>query len=909
MRNNVATRILTLALALLTTVCSNGQTTDYVSDETGKITNSDFSDYNSIENLFTGWVITVSGYKTSVGAKPSASNPIVEGGKTHLQIWNSGTATGTISQTITGLASGKYTLTAAVAPAGTLSGTAVLFAGTKKTALKANTAQVYEVSATVSDGTLDIGFDFKTTSKGNTFDIGAMHLYYMGVDADSYAELLSTRIKQGEQDITAMQANDAPGYNNMAAYQTAIDAAKAIIQKENATVEELEDALKDIDAQAAEYKSITAAYAELKQCISNYQTSLAVSGLTESEEMASALSEAQAAYLSTDDQRTHIPSLVAHLGSIADMMEAYNILNTTIAECESYLATNDYPDKETFSTAIAVAKETLATQVTTDMVAMRLTILQARTAYYESQYDVIPTQQTVSEACVTLVEGEEKHHIKVDGKPFYLTATQVRLDKIADNYNWTDRQLSLLLRKAANDGFNTVSIPVMWVDIEKEKDVFDYTLIDNYMNWCRDYGLKMEVLWFSCQSVGRIGKYKDGTRVPDYVMSLDGTSDYTIAALNNGEYTLSFADTRLRDREQYVLSQLIEHIARWDASNGNAHTVIGFQLGNEARNWGTYQPTADEVIAYYNTIGQAVKNSKYVTYTRMNGTHTDAAGRIAANDKLRDNGGTTIDFVGIDYYRCGDPNKIYNNCGGEFPKTTNNLRMIMECGADESLSPYFQMAALAADMYFNYYTYASVDECLYTGTAYTALTARAWAPQVRQRNKMLAMANEDIATKSNGKSLYVFNMAATSAESETSECLDGIAFKPATSTTQGIAIRRSESEYLLLATDQGTFTMPESLHVTSVETGHIDYTTGTWVRENTTDIEPSTSIELSTTACARVLVGNADDAISIASTTDHAEQPTVVATYNAAGMQTTQPATRGLTIMRMSDGSVRKTFR
>ena len=46
-------------------------------------------------------------------------------------------------------------------------------------------------------------------------------------------------------------------------------------------------------------------------------------------------------------------------------------------------------------------------------------------------------------------------------------------------------------------------------------------------------------------------------------------------------WTLDWNDRRLRMRDIFVLSRVMALVAEWDRHNGNFHTVIGVQLGND----------------------------------------------------------------------------------------------------------------------------------------------------------------------------------------------------------------------------------------------------------------------------------------------------------------------------------------
>ena len=104
----------------------------------------------------------------------------------------------------------------------------------------------------------------------------------------------------------------------------------------------------------------------------------------------------------------------------------------------------------------------------------------------------------------TSLKDAEKFVLKVDDRPFYMTNVQLRLDKLRGYEGWSDDALESVVRQAASDGFNTVSIPLFWREVEPEKNRFDWAILDQYLDWCHKYGLKMELLWFSFSSGGRI---------------------------------------------------------------------------------------------------------------------------------------------------------------------------------------------------------------------------------------------------------------------------------------------------------------------------------------------------------------------------------------------------------------------
>lgn len=374
------------------------------------------------------------------------------------------------------------------------------------------------------------------------------------------------------------------------------------------------------------------------------------------------------------------------------------------------------------------------------------------------------------------------------------------------------------------------------------------------MGWCKKYGMKMELLWFSWSSGGRVQYLwncngRKELRTPDYVCSIDGTSEFNMLQ-KTFEYSLDWRDTDLRDRERYVLSQVMEHVALWDANNGAPHVVVGVQLGNEARGHGGNPATPDEIINYYHHVGAAVKESKYKVWTRLNCVSYETSGRTSANERKRNSGGTNIDFVGIDIYGT-NASKVKGNMDGQLGTNGKNFRMIMEIDAKDANSPVYQMAALAGDKSFDYYNYCVVDGNALYGADGHKLVERGHIGEVRQRNKMLNLANQDIAVKSHGKGLYVYNYAGNSVSAETG--LEGISFLPSSSRVQAVAVRHSAREILLLSTARGTFVLPATMKVTDVSFGYMDEE-GRWVRETDGEVV-NRKVTLDGTACVRLEIG------------------------------------------------------
>lgn len=762
---------------------------------TSYITNASFDDATLSNSAPAGWTLETPSGVTSKISTAAKGNGIIAADQNHWQLWSSsGGLVAKAYQTLTDLPNGKYEVGATVC---NVSSNTNVYANSGTKAVTGN--GTFKATGIVYDGTLELGLDINITSGSVTVDFDDFTLKYYGIDAESYAEVLKEKIKTAQAIVDGAASIDNDNV------QAAIKALESTIQSvqgvDNNDINALETALQQLDNAISKYEAALATY--------------------------------------------------------NDYLDLVEELNNNISEAEAYLAANDYPDKTALQTIIDTAKQYVSSKDNDVLKEQAFNVRKGISDYYASQYTEEPVNQTISYVDTSL-SGSEKYTLRVDGKPIYLTDIQMRWDKLYGYNGWTDDEMEVLAKQAAADGFNTLSVPVFWAEVEPEKNRFDWQILDKYMGWCNKYGMHMELLWFSWSSGGRVQYLwdyngKQTLRTPDYVCSMEGTSEFNMLR-TSWEYSLDWRDTNLRDRETYILGEVMEHIARWEAHNGQPHTVIGVQLGNEARGHGDNTATAAEIIAYYSAVGTAVKNSKHKVWTRLNCVSYETSGRISANESKRNNGGTNIDFVGVDIYGA-DAGMIKDNMWGYLPENGKNFRMIMEIDAKDSNSPIYQMAALAGNKAFDYYNYAVVDgNCLYANSGHT-IVERSHVTLVRQRNKILNLANQDLAIKKQGIGLYVYNYAGNSTSSESG--LHSISFTPASATTQAVAIHHNDNEYLLMTTAAGTFTIPDNIEVGRVTYGYTD-SDNNWVEESEYSGSLS-SITLTEASCVRLEIGEVSD--------------------------------------------------
>lgn len=445
---------------------------------------------------------------------------------------------------------------------------------------------------------------------------------------------------------------------------------------------------------------------------------------------------------------------------------------------------------------------------------------------------------TISYVDTTLVNSQ-KYTLMVDGQPFYMTSVQVRLDKLKAYNSFDAEKREKAIAMCAGHNFNTISIPLHWREVEPEKNHFDWTILDEYLTLCTKYKLKLELLWFSWSSGGRVQFLtKSQLRTPDYVCSRNGTSEFKVLRTTD-PWTLDWYDDNLKEREKTVVDSVIHHVALWDSIHGFPHTVVGIQLGNEPQGY-QQDVSVERILEYYSYIGKAIKESNYCVWTRLNCVSGKTMSYVYANEELKKSQqGSNIDFVGIDIYgtTCA---KILGDLGGQFKKTGNNYMMIMESGAETADASHYMWAALRGGKAYSHYDFAGIDSHgLFDINNGEIVKHGTYVDDISNNNKIINMLNVDVARLAQGKSMYVYNYNGQGNGPE--KGLDGIEYTPYAYYSHGLALKHSDNEYIIATTARATFTIPESIDVENVHTGHLD-NKGLWIDESELELSAMRTI-------------------------------------------------------------------
>lgn len=502
----------------------------------------------------------------------------------------------------------------------------------------------------------------------------------------------------------------------------------------------------------------------------------------------------------------------------------------------------------------------------------------ASTARGTTPVSYIDTSKSVYDR-ITIMSG---------GRPFFHNGIQFRYEKLRYTYGWTNAQMKPIMAMVSQDNFTVVNIPIWWSQIETAKDHFTWTDIDLYIDWCVEYGLRLELLWFGTDSDGTsVGQ---GARIPTYVANgYQYVVDQHGKVVTNGpKALLDKTDPRLLDREKYVLGKLMDHLAAYDTTN----RLLGVQILNEPnvssvfgnaipRSYSRYsnalwtsghytdagQFRRDVLLKYQTQLAAVVKQSGHSVYTRSN--IIGDAQPIAENEALRAKGANYLDFYGFDPYTMDD-NKLYAYGTDHFWAQGRNLPMMMENYGGSPDSGIQKVNAIAGGSILNYYAAVdpdaasgSSDEGLYDYNPRTKVVTRKAASYViAELTGALNKIGVDLASRNpidvGGTTLQVYNRTAT-ANATSTKPVGSHSFSYATKAGgQAFAVQRGRQEFALLSTQTGTFTLPTAIgRVTAVRTGR--YNTGNvWVdagAKNYTTSGNSIVINLAKDECVRVLVG------------------------------------------------------
>lgn len=168
-------------VSMMTTAAAQTDVTDQY------IVNAGFDNSTYVGSAPTGWTLEVSSsLKTNKISTGEKGGGIIAANQNHWQLYQwQGAIKGKAYQKATGLPSGTYKLTVAMAPK--FSGTVSLYLNDQKTAIVSGENKVYEVQAEVGeDGKIEFGLEMDANGNEQTLDFDSFKLYYIPKTEDAW---------------------------------------------------------------------------------------------------------------------------------------------------------------------------------------------------------------------------------------------------------------------------------------------------------------------------------------------------------------------------------------------------------------------------------------------------------------------------------------------------------------------------------------------------------------------------------------------------------------------------------------------------------------------------------------------------------------------------------------------------
>lgn len=469
-----------------------------------------------------------------------------------------------------------------------------------------------------------------------------------------------------------------------------------------------------------------------------------------------------------------------------------------------------------------------------------------------SAYDKNDLRNTMSQIEVSkVVTHNGRSFLALSDTPYPIFGAQIRLDAFLFCDKMSVEEIEKYIAKAKELNVNTVEIGITWSMVETKRDSYDFSIVDRILSYVNKYGLKMELLWFGSNFCGDSFTY----HIPQYALS-----DYDTKLYRNDEgsfwnyygyqYTLVMDDQGVMEREGKALSNLMNHIRRWDAQNGNMHPVISVQIENEPDclvRWRidqkniqlrdgsplTKQRGWQMTLNSLDYMGGVVKNSSYKVATRCNivfGNGVEAFAE-APNASPRDVFNLkNIDFIGTDSYknRVGDivkEVKSYASLAGNYSHVAENKGSYWNTPslilAAAALGGGYAIYDLATSLFFINNTglsFEEIDHGIYTYD----LKDRPHTPQTRSILKGLTDGYVDVAKFRLGD-FAAFNIDQDFPQSSNNQTIktSGAEIKFETSTGAIGFVVDMQSYLLVYATGNSTFTFGNGVFA-QVVTGSYD---------------------------------------------------------------------------------------
>lgn len=165
---------------------------------------------------------------------------------------------------------------------------------------------------------------------------------------------------------------------------------------------------------------------------------------------------------------------------------------------------------------------------------------------------------------------------------YLMKSAHVRSDLLMRVDNLTVEEMESYFKIAKETNLNTLEVPVTWSQIETDKDVYDFSDVETYLDLAKKYDLKLNLIWY--------GSFTDGQSLtanyPSYIS--ENPRVYTVIKdildfdVHGRLRVMKWDDPNLLLRESKVITKMMDYVGSWNKDNGNYNPVIIVQLGQGA---------------------------------------------------------------------------------------------------------------------------------------------------------------------------------------------------------------------------------------------------------------------------------------------------------------------------------------
>lgn len=218
--------------------------------------------------------------------------------------------------------------------------------------------------------------------------------------------------------------------------------------------------------------------------------------------------------------------------------------------------------------------------------------------------------------------------------PVIMTSALLRTDLLINADFLKPEEMEDYFAIAQQTSLNTLELTVMWSSIEPEKDRYDFSGLDVYLDYAKKYGLKLNIEWY--------GSLVDGethtANIPDYISEDTETYSCLMDLFDYANYgrcrIMDWTDPDLLARESRALWEMMNHVYQWNQENEQYDPIVMVQIGQGTDRFQRWRTEAYDVVTtsgetitqeqawsmvytYLNELSKAVKFSAYKALTRV----------------------------------------------------------------------------------------------------------------------------------------------------------------------------------------------------------------------------------------------------------------------------------------------------